>query len=102
MNKLHRPSLFLVLLAALPAQAFASTGGPSLPWDSAVQTLVDNLSGPLAHAAVIGALVIAGALWAFSEHQTGVKRLSQVVFGGAVAVGAVDLAGTLGILGSIV
>jgi type IV secretory pathway VirB2 component (pilin) len=96
-----RNVLLPLFALALPAPAFASSGGPSLPWDSAVTILVDNLTGPLAHAAVIGALVIAGALWAFSEHQTGVKRLSQVVFGGAVAVGAVDLAGTLGILGCL-
>lgn len=81
--------------------AQASVGGSALPWSSGVSTLIEDVSGPLAHYAVIGALAVTGMMWAFTEHGTGMRKLTQALFGGAVAVGALDLATTLGISGTL-
>lgn len=92
--------VYLVLL--LPSSAFASQGGTSMPWDVGVNAILSNLTGNLAHAFVLGGLAFAGIIWAVTEQQTGMRRLGNLVFGGALAVGAVDAATTLGVLGALV
>lgn len=95
------PLAAFITLLLLPGEAHASTGGPALPWDQGVQVLVDNVSGPLISALVIAAIVASGAVWAFTEHQQGFRRLSLVVMGGSVGIGAVNFASALGILGCL-
>jgi type IV secretion system protein VirB2 len=90
---------FLVLSAA---NAIAATGGAAMPWDGALQALVDNVSGTVVHLVLIALLVIAGIVWAASEHSQGIKRVSQLVFGGAIAVEAVTVLTNLGLGGAIV
>ena len=94
--------LLLIARFAFPLAAAASTGGPSMPWDSGLQALVENLTGTLAHWIILGALCIGGIMWALTEHQVGMKRLSMALLGGGLAVAAVDVATTLGILGAMV
>lgn len=89
------------LAAFAPAEAFASTGGSTMPWDAPLSALIDNLSGPVAHYCVIGVLVITGIYWATTEHARGVNWMLKCAFGGAIAVGAVDLANVLGISGAL-
>ncbi|MDQ6829363.1 MAG: TrbC/VirB2 family protein [Gemmatimonadota bacterium] len=78
--------------------ASATTTGPSMPWDTPLQNLLDNLSGPTARVLVLVAIVGAGLLWAFTRNEEGMKRLGQIAFGGAIALGAVTLLANLGIV----
>ncbi len=94
-------AVFLTTLL-LPEVALASTGGPSMPWDTGLQNLVDNLTGTVARLMIIAAIVVAGITWAFTEHGTGGRKLSQIVFGGGVALAAVSFLVNLGFTGAVV
>ena len=94
--------LLLALVVFFPATALASTGGPPMPWDTGLQNLVNNLTGTVARLMIIAAIVVAGITWAFTEHGTGGRKLSQIVFGGAIALAAVSLLASLGFAGAVV
>ena len=94
-------AVFLVTLA-LPSVTLASTGGPAMPWDTGLQNLVDNLTGTVARLMIIAAIVVAGITWAFTEHGTGGRKISQIVFGGGVALAAVSFLAGLGFTGAVV
>lgn len=96
--------LTIITLALLPVAApaaFASTGGSPMPWDTPLRNLLNNLTGPTARALVIIAIVACGLLWAFTRNEEGLKRLGQVAFGGAIAMGAVVMLGSLGFTGAV-
>lgn len=82
------------LLALGASRAWAA--GPSMPWDTAVDNLLQNLSGPTARALILMAIVATGLLWAFTRNEEGLKRVGQIAFGGAIAMGAVTLFANLG------
>jgi len=57
---------FLLLLTAAPAVHAASTGGGgSLPWDTPLQTLQQDLTGPVAKGVSLVAIVGAGFVLMF-------------------------------------
>ena len=91
----------LVALAVAPA-AHATTGGAPMPWDTGLANLADNLTGPTARALILIAIVVSGVAWAFTEHGTGGRKLSQLVFGGGVALAAVSFLAGLGFTGAMV
>jgi type IV secretory pathway VirB2 component (pilin) len=88
------------LVPIVATTAFASTGAP-MPWDTALQNLLANLSGPTAQALVLIAIVACGLLWAFTRNEEGLKRLGQIAFGGAIALGSVALLANLGFAGAL-
>ena len=88
--------LAVVLLSVLAVSFFASSGGQPMPWDTGLSRLVDNLTGTVAQLLILAAVVISGLLWAFTEHNTGARRISQIVFGGAVSLGAASFLTALG------
>ena len=94
MSRIYRRILqiwtFLVVLAPIEAYA-AITAGGALPWDQPLNTLQTDLQGPVAHAVTTAAIIGTGLTWAFSEHGTGVRKLSSMAFGGAAALGATQL-----------
>ncbi len=85
-----------------PAARASTGGGASMPWDTPLQNLLNNLTGPTARALVIIAIVACGLLWAFTRHEEGLKKLGQVAFGGAIAMGAVAMLASLGFSGALV
>ncbi len=84
----------VALLTGAASRAWAT--GPAMPWDTAVDNLLQNLSGPTARALVLMAIVATGLLWAFTRNEEGLKRVGQIAFGGAIAMGAVTLFANLG------
>ncbi len=90
---------FALLCTAIPAHA--SSGGASMPWDSALQAILDNLSGTVARVVILILVVVAGIMWAASDHGTGIKRLSQIIFGAGIAMGAVSFLTSLGFVGAL-
>ena len=81
--------------------ALAAGGGYPMPWDTPLQNLLGNLTGPTARALVLIAIVACGLLWAFTRNEEGLKRLGQVAFGGAIAMGAVTMLASLGFAGAV-
>ena len=95
-------ALALALTCLMPGVAAASGAGPAMPWDTGLTNLVDNLTGTVARLMIIAAIVVAGITWAFTEHGTGGRKLSQIVFGGGVALAAASFLASLGLTGAVV
>ncbi len=89
-----------VLVLAFPDTAFATTSGPSMPWDEPLQTLLDNLQGTVARILVTVAVVITGLLFAFGESGGAFRRIFGIAFGAAIALGALTVLTSLGFVGA--
>jgi type IV secretory pathway VirB2 component (pilin) len=88
-----------VLTIAWPGRLLAATTGGTLPWDQPLTTLQNDLQGPVAHTITTAAIIGTGLMWSVSEHNTGVRKMSAVAFGGSAALGAATLMTTLFPLG---
>lgn len=91
---------FITLTA--PAARASTAGAAPMPWDTPLQNLLNNLTGTTARALVIIAIVACGLLWAFTRNEEGLKKLGQVAFGGAIAMGAVAMLASLGFSGALI
>jgi type IV secretion system protein VirB2 len=78
----------MIVLMALAAPAHAS--GSGMPWEGPLEQVVDSLTGPVARAAAVIAIVIAGVTIIFSEGGGGMRKLAFVGLGIAVMFGAVS------------
>jgi len=93
------PLLLLLLLRATPAAA-AGAGG-TMPWDGPLNTLADDIQGPLVTAGLIFAIVIGCLLLAFGDFATGGKRIVLTVIAGSIALGILRFFTALGIVGAL-
>jgi type IV secretory pathway VirB2 component (pilin) len=75
--------------------AFAAAAGGTLPWDTPLQTIVTDATGPTAHGITTVAAVLGGLAWAHSEHGAGIRKLSAVGFGSVIGLGATQLINTV-------
>jgi len=80
--------LLVVALLALATPAYAS--GSCMPWEGPLEQIVDSITGPVARAAAVIAIVIAGVTIIFSEGGGGVRKLAFVGLGIAVMFAAVS------------
>jgi type IV secretion system protein VirB2 len=98
--------LFLLLLMALvlPDIAHAaSAGGGSMPWDTPLTTLRDDLTGPLAFTMSLLAFVVAGVALIFGgEMGHFIRGVVMAVMVAAMLTGIVNFAAALGIAGATV
>lgn len=78
----------IALGAAAAAPAFAA--GSGMPWEGPLQQVVDSITGPVARAAAVIAIVLAGITIMFSEGGGGVRKLAFVGLGIAVMFAAVS------------
>jgi type IV secretion system protein VirB2 len=82
--------------------AHASTSG-GLPWDSALTTLQNDLTGPVATAISTVAFLAAGAALVFGEETGGiVKKLLAIVMAVALIVLGNKFLSALGLTGALV
>ena len=72
------------------------SAGAVMPWDAPLANLLSNFAGRTARALVIVAIVGCGLFWAFTRNEEGLRKLGQIAFGGAIALGAVTLVAALG------
>ena len=72
------------LILASPALA-GTTGGTAMPWETPLQTVEASLSGPVAKAVGIIAIVVTGLGFAFAEGGSAMRKGIGIVFGLAVA-----------------
>jgi type IV secretory pathway VirB2 component (pilin) len=96
------PTWWVIAGTVLPAVAWAGTGGTAMPWNTPFQALLDNLSGPTARVLAGIMLVIGGAVWGFTRHEEGAKRIGQAIFGIAIMFGAVQIVAALAFAGATV
>ncbi|HEX8430968.1 MAG TPA: TrbC/VirB2 family protein [Longimicrobium sp.] len=90
-NKRRETALLLGLLAlsfVFVPDLWAGGTGSSMPWNTPMQTFLNNLTGPTARTVVGIGTAIAGYQWIFGGHEQGTKWLSRCVVGGAVALTA--------------
>jgi type IV secretion system protein TrbC len=97
----HVVASALCLTIFVARSASAAGGGSPMPWDTPLQNLLGNLTGPTTRALILIAIVACGLLWAFTRNEEGLKRLGQVAFGGAIAMGAVAMLASLGFAGAV-
>lgn len=71
---------------ALAGPALAA--GSDMPWESPLQQVVDSITGPVAQAAAVVAVVIFGAGIAMSESGSGLRRGVGILFGVSIAFAA--------------
>lgn len=79
---------YTLLALAFAAPAYAA--GSGMPWESPLQQMVDSITGPVARAAAVIAIVIAGITIIFSEGGGSVRKLAFVGFGIAIMFAAVS------------
>lgn len=77
-------AIWLFLL--LPSAAFAA--GTGMPWETPLQNILDSVTGPVAKAAAIVAIVLTGLGFAFGESGTVMRRIVGIVFGLSIAFAA--------------
>ena len=68
----------------MPAIA-GTTGGTAMPWETPLQTVEQSLSGPVAKAVGIIAIVVTGLGFAFAEGGSAMRKGIGIVFGLAIA-----------------
>ncbi len=79
----------------------AGAGGPVMPWNGPLQTLLNNLSGPTAQTLGMLMFVIGALAWGFSRNEEHVRKFGGIVFGCAIAIGVVNLFNALAFQGAL-
>ena len=98
----RRLTLASAVFAATTMEAFASTSG-GLPWDTPIQTLQNDLTGPVATGISVIAFLAAGAALVFGEELGGIaKKALYVVLGVAFIVLGNKFLQVLGLTGALV
>lgn len=93
----------LSVVACHPNLAHASSAGGSLPWDTPLTTLKNDITGPVAFTISLLAMVACGAALVFGgEINEFVRRIIMLVLVASFIVGVTNLASALGITGAIV
>jgi type IV secretory pathway VirB2 component (pilin) len=88
-----------VMLAAgvgllLASPAWAAGGGTAMPWEGPLTTVMQSLSGPVAKAVGIIAIVLTGLGFAFAEGGSAMRKGIGIVFGLAIAFTATTFVST--------
>jgi type IV secretory pathway VirB2 component (pilin) len=84
--KLKRSIALWIVVLAIASPAHAA--GTGMPWEQPLQQVLDSITGPVARAAAVIAIVISGMGIMFSEGGGGVRKLAFVGLGIAVIFAA--------------
>jgi type IV secretion system protein VirB2 len=68
-------------LGALAFAAPAYAAGSGMPWEGPLQQVLDSITGPVARAVGVIAIVMAGFTIAFSDGGSGVRKLAWAGLG---------------------
>ena len=92
-NKTSKTVSILAMLAIFAlctaSPAFAADTG--MPWEAPLDTLLRSLSGPVARAIGVAAIIITGLGVAFGEGGSGLRKMLWVVFGLSIAFSATTM-----------
>jgi type IV secretory pathway VirB2 component (pilin) len=87
-----RPLLALLGILALglivAPNLWAGGVGTSMPWNTPMQALLNNMTGPTARILVGIATAFSGYKWMFQSHEQGANNMARVTVGGAIALTA--------------
>lgn len=93
----------LAVLAALLIPAVAFAGGTGMPWEGWLDQILNSITGPVARAIGVIAIVACGLGIAFSEGGGGMRKLLMVCLGLSIAFTAASFfLGFLGYGGGVV
>ena len=81
MRKTSLAKLASFTLAALAIAAPAYAAGSGMPWEGPLQQVLDSITGPVARAVGVIAIVMAGFTIAFSDGGSGVRKLAWAGLG---------------------
>lgn len=93
--------LAVLVCLTLPLEIMAGTGGVSLPWNTPLQNLLDNMTGTTARILAAIMLVIGGIVWGFTRNEEGAKRFGQAIVAIALMFGAVQIVNALAFAGGV-
>ena len=79
---------YFLAVTALVAPSAAFAAGTGMPWETPLQNVLDSLTGPVAKAIAIIAIVLTGLGFAMGETGGTMRRLCGIVFGIAIAFAA--------------
>ena len=79
------PLLAAGVMVMLATPAWASGSGTAMPWEAPLTTIENSLSGPVAKAVGVIAIVITGLGFAFAEGGSAMRKGIGIVFGLAIA-----------------
>jgi type IV secretory pathway VirB2 component (pilin) len=85
-SKLQAATATLAIVLLVPSVALAS--GTGMPWETPLQSILDSITGPVAKAVAILAIVLTGLGFAMGETGGTMRRLCGIVFGVAIAFAA--------------
>lgn len=93
---MKQTKFFFLVLAIIALPTIASASG--MPWDTGLNKIVDSISGPVAGAISLLAIIAAGAGLIFKGDDMGsfIKTLLFIVIVAAVIVGASTILGLVG------
>ncbi|MEB1118960.1 TrbC/VirB2 family protein [Xanthomonas campestris pv. campestris] len=78
-------TLQLLTLAVLLVPAAAYAGGTGMPWEGWLDKILNSISGPVAKAIGVIAIISCGLGIAFSEGGSGMRKLMMVCVGLSIA-----------------
>lgn len=73
------------VMVMLATPAWASGSGTAMPWEAPLTTIENSLSGPVAKAVGVIAIVVTGLGFAFAEGGSAMRKGIGIVFGLAIA-----------------
>lgn len=88
---MRKPTSTLLAAAAMNGLLLAGpalAAGTSMPWEGPLQQIVDSITGPIAQAAAVVAVVLFGAGIAMSENGSAMRRGIGILFGISIAFAA--------------
>lgn len=62
--------------------------GSGMPWEGPLNQILDSISGPVARAIGVAAIIVTGLSLAFGEGGGGMRKMLWVVFGLTIAFAA--------------
>lgn len=78
----------VVMTCGLMLAGPAFAGGSGMPWEGPLQQVVQSITGPVAQAAAVVAVVVFGAGVAMSENGSSMRRGLGIMFGLCIAFAA--------------
>ena len=85
-NLRFAPTLIVFAFAAFAGEAIAA--GSGMPWEGPLEQILDSITGPVARAAGVIAMVMLGIGFAFTENGGVMRKAVGVAFGLAFAFSA--------------
>lgn len=90
-KKIQMKSWYLIAVLMLsPCSALAAETGTN-SWEGILKSIADSLTGPVAYAMSIIAIVVAGLVVSFADMQGGLKRFVQVALGFSIVFFAAQI-----------